>query len=279
MGYEDQYEKIKPGDVALIGFPTDENSTFMHGASLAPPRIRKALHSKASNLWTETGVNLEDNPRFHDLGDVVLGKGKTAFKQIRGSVRSVLERHGRTLSIGGDHSVTYPILTAYSQKYPSLNILQLDAHPDLYHEYKDKLYTHASPFARIMEQKLAKKLVQIGVRTFNQHQRQQAKRFGVETIEMREWHPDLTLVFDGPVYLSVDMDVLDPAYAPGVSHHEPGGLSTRDVIRLVQELNVPIIGADIVEYNPDRDWQNMTAAAGAKLLKEIAAKMLLSIQE
>jgi len=86
------------------------------------------------------------------------------------------------------------------------------------------------------------------------------------------------LDFKGPVYLSLDMDVLDPAFAPGVSHHEPGGLSTRDVIRLIQGLHAPLVGADIVEFNPQRDPLGITAMAAAKLLKEIAARMLQSTE-
>jgi arginase family enzyme len=86
----------------------------------------------------------------------------------------------------------------------------------------------------------------------------------------------LDLTFEGPVYVSLDMDVLDPAFAPGVSHHEPGGLSTRDVIGLIQGLRVPIVGADIVEVNPKRDPTGITVMAAAKLLKEIAGCMLES---
>ncbi len=78
---------------------------------------------------------------------------------------------------------------------------------------------------------------------------------------------------DGPVYISLDMDVLDPAFAPGVSHHEPGGLSTRQVLGIIQRLKNPVVGADIVEYNPDRDISGITAAAAAKFLKEIAGMM------
>jgi arginase family enzyme len=93
---------------------------------------------------------------------------------------------------------------------------------------------------------------------------------------MRKWQPELNLDFRGPVYLSLDMDVLDPAFAPGVSHHEPGGPSTRDVLQLIHSLRVPITGADIVEFNPERDPLGITAMAAAKFLKEIAACMLES---
>jgi arginase family enzyme len=108
----------------------------------------------------------------------------------------------------------------------------------------------------------------------NGHQREQAETFGVEVIEMRHWRDDITLKIDSPLYISFDMDALDPAFAPGVSHHEPGGFSTRQVINAIQALQAEIVGADIVELNPSRDPLSYTAMAAAKILKEIAAKML-----
>jgi arginase family enzyme len=108
----------------------------------------------------------------------------------------------------------------------------------------------------------------------NPHQRAQAERFGVEVIEMRDWEAGHEVGLRGPIYLSLDMDALDPAFAPGVSHHEPGGLATRDVIQLIQGLQAPIVGADIVELNPRRDPVGITAMTAAKLLKEIAACMI-----
>jgi arginase family enzyme len=125
-----------------------------------------------------------------------------------------------------------------------------------------------------MEEGLAKRLVQVGIRTVNGHQREQAERFGVEFVEMRNWRDDLTLDFDSPVYISFDLDALDPAFAPGVSHREPGGLSTRQAIGVIQRLRAKVVGADIVEFNPRMDPAQITAVVCAKLLKEIAAKML-----
>ena len=110
----------------------------------------------------------------------------------------------------------------------------------------------------------------------NAHQRRQAERFGVEVIEAWDWHRGRALELEGPLYLSLDLDVLDPAYAPGVSHHEPGGLSTRELLELIKQLPAEIVGADIVEYNPERDTHGMTAMVAAKLLKETIARMLES---
>jgi len=159
-------------------------------------------------------------------------------------------------------------------KFQNLNILQFDAHPDLYDELDGNRFSHACPFARIMEENLAERLVQVGIRTLTGHQHEQAKRFGVEIIEMKNFEAAKEIAFDGPVYISLDMDCLDPAFAPGVSHHEPGGMSSRDVLEIIQNLKGKLVGADIVEYNPKRDFQGMTGMVAGKLLKEIIGRML-----
>lgn len=274
MNFEGLSKKHPPGTVTMVGVPSDENSSFMRGPALAPTRIREVLTAGSSNMCTENMTDLAAEPRFVDLGDLELAGGATAFRQIEKAITELLERGAHVLSLGGDHAITYPILRAYGKKYESLNILHLDAHPDLYEQFEGNPYSNACPFARIMEENLAVRLVQIGIRTMNPHQRMQADKYGVEVTEMAEWHPDFVLDFKGPLYLSLDMDVLDPAFAPGVSHHEPGGLSTRDVIRLIQGLHAPLVGADIVEFNPQRDPLGITAMAAAKFLKEIAARML-----
>jgi arginase len=265
---------LSSGSVALLGIPWDENSSFLRGAAKAPPRIREALCSGASNLCAENLRDLGTEPRFHDVGDLTLAGGSGSLGQIEEVVRAVLDRGARLLALGGDHAVTYPIIKAYSAAFDGLEILHLDAHPDLYDSFDGNRYSHACPFARIMEEGRVARLVQVGVRAMNPHQQEQAERFGVELIAMRDWETVEAPAFHGPLYLSLDMDVLDPAFAPGVSHHEPGGLATRDVITLIQRLRFPLVGADIVELNPDRDPVGITAMAAAKLLKEMAARML-----
>ena len=266
--------QLQPNTVAVLGVRFDANSSFLRGPALAPPRIRQVLHAGSSNLCVENGLDLGTDPRWQDVGDLVLRDPTTAFAQIEAAITHLLDQEARILTLGGDHSITYPILRAYARQFPRLNILQLDAHPDLYDELDGNRYSHACPFARIMEEKLAVRLVQAGIRTLNPHQRDQARRFGVEIIAMRDWPASLPLDFDGPLYLSLDMDALDPAFAPGVSHHEPGGFTTREILTLIQTLEAPIVGADIVEFNPERDPVGITAMAAAKFLKEIVARML-----
>ena len=258
--------------LALIGFRHDENSSFMKGASDAPPQIRAALRSEAWNLSSENGTELDS--AFFDAGDVESPAGGDMFGLIENSVATLLSDGLAPISLGGDHSITYPIIRAFARKYPNLSILHFDAHPDLYDSFEGNRLSHASPFARIMEDRLVNRLVQVGVRTATAHQRDQVKKFNVEVIEMRNFRDDLKLEFDSPVYISFDVDGLDPAYAPGVSHREPGGLSTRQAIDLIQRFSGRVVGADIVEFNPRMDPLHITGTVCAKILKEIAARML-----
>jgi agmatinase len=260
--------------LAIIGIRYDENSSFTKGAADAPPQIRAALRSDAWNLTSENGTDLSDDSIFFDAGDIEPVAGSDMLTLIENSIYTLIGDGLTPISLGGDHSITHPIVRAFARKYRDLSILHFDAHPDIYDSYQGNRNSHASPFARIMEQKLVKRLVQVGVRTFTADQREQVRKFGVESIEMRNVTADLQLEFDSPVYISFDVDALDPAFAPGVSHREPGGLSTRQAIDLIQRLKGKVVGADIVEFNPRMDPLHVTGTVCAKLFKEIAAKML-----
>lgn len=263
--------------VALLGIPLDFNSSHLRGTALGPQKIRDALNSGSMNWCAENGVDLKKNYNWKDLGDIECGDEYLAFQKIESLVMHQLREGNKVLTLGGDHSITYPILSAYARIYPDITILHFDAHPDLYDELDGNPFSHACPFARIMEENLAKRLIQVGIRTINPHQRDQIERYGVEVIEMQNWNGLESLdemEIEGPVYLSFDMDALDPSCAPGVSHHEPGGLTVRQVLEVIQDLEVELVGADIVEYNPVQDINDMTAFVGAKLFKEFMVKML-----
>ena len=270
----DSSKDLKSGMVVVIGIPFDAGSSFMQGSALAPAQIRKIWNAGATNLFSESGVDLSGHPEFMDLGDLKIDAGPDTIDQIQATIAELLDRGVRLICLGGDHAITYPVLKSYRTRYRELEILHLDAHPDLYESYGGSRTSHACPFARIMEEKLASRLVQVGIRTLNAHQKEQADRFGVEIIDMQNFLDWQTVDLKGPLYLSIDLDVLDPAFAPGVSHHEPGGMSTRQLIELIQGLKVPLAGADIVEFNPRRDPSEITAMVAVKILKEVAARML-----
>jgi agmatinase len=258
-------------ELRLIGAPTDRHSSFLRGAALAPPLIRSALWSDHGNMAAESGVELGIDIILGDAGDLPLSEADEDDSLIAAAVAEAAADGAVPLVLGGDHSVTLPVIEALGAAHGAIDILHFDAHPDLYDDFDGNPRSHASPFARIMERGLARRLVQVGIRTLNRHCREQAERFGVEIVEMRHFAPDAVPLPAGPLYISVDMDGFDPAFAPGVSHHEPGGLSVRDVLAVLDRVRAPIVGADIVEYNPSRDLNGVTAVLAAKLVKEVAA--------
>ncbi len=262
--------------IKLLGIPYDANSSFMRGAAGAPRRIRLAAGNGSANAGAEMGAEIREGVNFQDAGNLHVGNvsPEQAHKAIRARVAEQLADGSKLLTLGGDHSITYPIIEAYAEAHPGLHVLQFDAHTDLYDNFDGNPYSHASPFARIMEKGLVKSLTQVGIRCLTNHQREQAERFDVKIVEMKDWPYRFLETLEGPLYLSFDMDGLDPAFAPGVSHHEPGGPSTREAIQVIQGIGVPLVGADIVEYNPVRDLNGVTAMVAYKLLKEIIAKML-----
>ena len=257
----------------LLGLPYDAASSFLRGAAAGPGKIREALHSPAGNSWSESHVDVSAPGVLQDAGDIDFFLGGDALTAIEKGIERVLSIPGRPIALGGDHSVTFPIVRALRRQHPRLTILHVDAHTDLYDEFEGNRLSHACPFARIMEAGLADRLVQVGIRTMTGHTQSQAERFGVEIIDMRAWCEGTRPTVEGPVYLSIDLDGIDPAFAPGVGHPEPGGLSARDVIGMVQQVTAPIVGADIVELNPTVDPNDLTARVAAKLVKEVVARM------
>lgn len=270
-------KKSQEYEMAIIGVSFDEKSCYLRGASKGPEAIREASTGKAINPWTELAVNLEEETVLVDQGDIdVSGDFKDVFSRIEESISEILEKEAIPIVLGGDHSVSYPVVRAFSRKFKPLDILHFDAHPDLYEELRGDRYSHACPFARIMEEGLAQNLVQVGVRAATGQQREKALKHGVRIIEMKDFKEPMVLDFSNPLYISFDMDALDPAFAPGVSHHESGGLTTRQAINVIHALNARIVGLDVVEVNPERDMAGITAAAAVKIIKETAGKIIVS---
>ena len=271
----DKIAALVPGTICILGVPLDKHSSFRRGPAVAPMRIMEQFHSDSANLCAENGVDLGVARGWCELGNMPLPEdGKAAFSAIEKVVGKLLDQRCRVITLGGDHSITYPLVRAHTRIHDRLDILHFDAHPDLYDELGGQRYSHATPFARIMEEGGVNRLVQVGIRTLTPHLRDQVAKFNVEVMEMKDWRPETRIDLEGDVYLTLDLDCLDPAFAPGVSHHEPGGLTTRELLRMIHGIKGRIVGADIVELNPDRDWMGITAMVAAKLTKEILAKML-----
>ncbi|GAU25655.1 hypothetical protein TSUD_265820 [Trifolium subterraneum] len=269
---------------SLLGVPLGHNSSFLQGPAFAPPRIREAIWCGSTNSTTEEGKDLQDARVLTDVGDVPIQEIRDCgvddhrlMNVISESVKLVMEEDPlRPLVLGGDHSISFPVIRAVSEKLGGpVDVLHLDAHPDNYDAFEGNIYSHASSFARVMEGDY------VGIRSITTEGRAQAKKFGVEQYEMRTFSRDRHFLENlklgegvKGVYISIDVDCLDPAFAPGVSHIEPGGLSFRDVLNILQNLQGDVVAGDVVEFNPQRDTvDGMTAMVAAKLVRELAAKI------
>ena len=260
----------------LLGVGWDDHSSHARGPAGAPAHIRAALHDPAGNRYAPDLTDVLSKGALHDHGDVTLPGGDEDGERITAAAAAVLESGDALLALGGDHAVTYPLMRAVAARHPGVRIVHIDAHPDLYDDFEGDPLSHASPFARIMEQGLATRLIQIGIRADTPHLRAQAERFGVWSYVSDDIESALVAIAslgDGPVYLSIDLDGLDPAFAPGVNHHEPGGLTVREVLRVIDALPGTVVGADIVELSPGRDLNGVTAKVAATLAKSLIARM------
>jgi agmatinase len=265
--------------VGVLGIPFDANSSFRRGPARAPAAIRRAMSSEAGNPWSERGVRVWPDATVADHGDLKIAPRAAArgpIDAIERGVARALAITPRLLLLGGDHAVSYPVVRAVAQRWGRLSMLHFDAHPDMYPEYEGNPYSHASPLARILEESLVDRLVQVGIRSSSPEQDAVARRYGVEVHPAHDLRGIARLRFSTPLYLTIDVDGLDPAFAPGVSHPEPGGLSVRQVLDVIGAARAPcIVGGDIVELNPRLDPSGITAVVAAKLAREVLARMLV----
>lgn len=263
--------------IHLFGLPTDINSSFERGAAAGPAAIRAALWSERGNLASESGLEIGSDIALVDTGDLPLTEDTANDDSaIAAHVAAVIAAGAIPLALGGDHAVTFPLVAAVAAVHGPVSILHVDAHPDLYDDFEGNPRSHASPFARIMERGLATRLVQVGIRTLTRHCAEQAARFGVDIIPMRGFAPEKVPLLAGPLYISIDLDGIDPSEAPGVAHPEPGGLMLRELLAVLDRQTAPIVGIDIVEHNPARDVGGVTAILAAKLVRECAALATLN---
>ena len=251
--------------VQLIGLPFDGKSSYMKGSALAPNRIREELRSDAYNPYAESMRNVLSDDALTDEGNIEAA----AFADVFEEISEIMTAEHKPLFLGGDHSLAYQAVKACHEMFGPFHILQFDAHNDLYPDFDGDIYSHACPFARILDEGLALSLTQVGIRASTPVQREQIMKYGVKEYSMRKVNEFDPASLQGPLYISLDMDAFDPGFAPGVSHHESGGLSPRQFLNWLGQIDVPIIGADLVEFNPLMDVKGLTAALCAKMVKEL----------
>lgn len=264
--------------VGLLGVGFDANSSFRRGPARAPAAVREALGSESANAYSETGFKVWPSDRVHDHGDLDIPAESGERRPIDLIEKGCAEALAVTptlVSLGGDHAVTYPLVRAFVEHYGRISLLHFDAHPDMYPDFEGNPYSHASPFARILEDGLVDRLVQVGIRSYSPASQAVSDQYGVEVIPAFAGDDVPLLSFDAPTYISIDIDALDPAFAPGVSHPEPGGLSVRQILEIIAKTKSPgIVGGDVVEFNPATDVGGQTAYVAAKFARELLGRLV-----
>ena len=266
-------------EFTVLGVPFDGKSSFRKGAAGGPDAIRQASTVKSINSFTESGVDLAHDTTIIDAGNIAFaGDYGSYITSIEQKISEILQTDSVPVVLGGDHSIAYPVVRGMLNKYRSLNIVWLDAHPDIYPDYDGDRYSHACPMARILELNGIGTVVQAGIRATARNLDNSLQKAGVRVITTTRFEEVAGLALPGPTYLSVDIDILDPAYAPGVGNPVPGGISTRQLIDTIHSFNLSIVGLDVVEVNPDYDHASITAAAAAKIAIEIIGHIVSTRQ-
>ncbi len=271
----DSYEK---SDLILLGIPMDYTASNIPGSRFAPKRIRELSHT-LENYSSFFDDHIDE--KFYDAGDIVMPWGNTvkSIKFIEETAEDILNDGKKIVSIGGDHLITYPIVKKYAAKYKDLVVLQFDAHMDLREEWNNEKYSHATVLKLVYDIIKKGNLYQFGIRSGSKEEFDFAKKHC--RIYKNDVYEPLKKVAGSlsgkDAYLTIDIDVLDPAFAPGTGYIEAGGISSKElfdaVSLLLSEAGVNIVGADVVEVCPPTDNSDRTSAIAAKLIREIIIGM------
>ncbi len=257
--------------MVIVGAPLDTTVSFRGGTRSGPRAIREMsynLEEYSIELGSELGA-----VTFFDAGDLVfpLGYLEESLDRIEQVTNRILGDGKMPIFLGGEHLITLPIVRAVARHYPDLVVIHLDAHADLRDDYLGAKLSHATVMRRVTDVIGPPNLFQFGVRSATRDEIIFARDNGYMCIdEVLEGLEEVVSVLKGrPVYLTLDIDVVDPAFAPGVGNPEPGGIDARELLQAVYYLyDLNVVGLDIVEVNPTFDLSNRTAALAAKVLRE-----------
>lgn len=285
-------EQAEDIDVAILGAPFDGGTTFRGGSRFGPAAVREA--SLLLRPYNEPlRVSAFDDYQVVDAGDVDASPISiiAAHREIEAAAKRLTARHIKVLGLGGDHSVTLPLMRAACARWGQLSLIQFDAHTDTWDEYFGEKVTHGTIFRRAVEEGLIdpKHSVQVGLRgsVYAETDYRDNKNLGFHTVLARSFDELgltgvlrlLTRVAILPTYITVDIDALDPAFAPGTGTPEPGGFTSRELLEMVrglQSMSASIVAADVVEVSPPFDVAGVTAGIAANLAYDLIALLAMA---
>ena len=274
LGAVDNFNKA---DIIMVGLPYDGTCSFRPGARFAPHEIRIASHGleEYSPVFDKDLAEI----KFYDAGDIEFQFGNredTLFK-IQRAAKEVFSQNKKWFGVGGEHLVTLPAVKECAEKYSELVVIQFDAHTDLADSYLNEKLSHATVMKRISEFIPAENIIQIGMRSGAKTEFDRLKKFQTFVKTKEEFLnrlDKLNKVNEKPVYVTIDLDVLDPSIFSGTGTPEPGGMSFNELIEWIAVLKgLNIVGADVVELSPHYDLSGISTITAAKIIREVLLLM------
>lgn len=267
MGSVDDYAKAK---VVMIGLPFDGTCSYRPGSRFAPERIRIA--SWGMEDYSPNYDKHLDDVNFYDAGELEFPLGNTVktLDLIEQNARQVYKDNKKFFGIGGEHLVTYPAVKACKEKYPNLAVIHFDAHTDLREDFFGEKLSHASVMKRIGEITGFENIKQIGIRSGLKEEFELMKKYNT----LAKSFEDLDGLKGKKIFLTIDVDVLDPSIMPGTGTPEAGGLLYHELAKWIEYLkDFEIVGADVVELAPDYDRSEVSTAVTAKIIRDVLMVM------
>jgi agmatinase len=272
---------FQESQAVLLGCPFDGTASFRPGARFGPSAIRRAswgIETYSPHLRRDLNEYL-----LHDMGDLELplGEKKEAFRWIRKAVHKILASKKFPILLGGDHLITLPVIEEILKVYPDLHLIHVDAHTDLREDYLGEALSHSTVMRKILDVLDQRRLFQLGVRSGTQEEFQRAEKMG-SLVPLKESSVKSLVkrLMGKPVYLSLDLDVLDPGILPGVGTPEPGGISFRELLSLLKSLQpLRLIGFDLVELTPDYDPTQVSSVTASVILREMILSFVRPTQK
>ncbi|SHI56594.1 agmatinase [Geosporobacter subterraneus DSM 17957] len=270
IGCEKSFEE---SDVIIFGAPFDGTCSFRPGSRFAPNKIR--IDSYGLETYSPyLDRDLLDR-KIHDAGDIdlIFGNKYAVLDTIKEYAQHIMNHQKKPLMIGGEHLVTLPVVSALFEKHPDLVLLHFDAHTDLRGDYMGEELSHATVIKQIWDFLGDGRIYQFGIRSGLKEEFYWAEKEG-HTFMNKYGYDRLDeavqKIKDKPVYVTIDLDILDPSIFPGTGTPEPGGITFKDMLDILQKLDgLNIVGADVVELAPDYDPTGVSTAVASKILREL----------
>jgi agmatinase len=257
--------------IVILGCPFDGSASFRPGARFGPSAIRRA--SWGIETFSPYLKRDLSQLRIHDMGDLELPQGekKVSLDLIRKAIRRILLGKKFPILLGGDHLITLPIVEEILQVYPHLHLLHIDAHTDLRKDYLGETYSHSTVMRRVLDRLGESRLFQIGIRSGTKEEFKLAgKMKSIVSLDSGSLSLMIKRLRNQPVYITLDLDVIDPSLLPGVGTPEPGGMTFQEFIYFIKKIQVlPIIGFDMVELTSDYDPTQISSVTASVILREM----------